>query len=299
MDDKRFEQLVSVAKFLIGTVVLGGTTTAINYHIQKRQIETNYQIQQREIETNELEQLGKFIDHAIDENVAVRQRFAEYFATVSRSEEARTLWVDYKVKLDQEQTQIEAKEESLQKQKDNEAAKVQETEKLFSEALKRVAVLEKSVGELSSGQEAENLISDLNKQRRELENAQIAQFEAEQRIATLALELDATKQQLQYPTRKPVGDKLKSGWVYIGNFDTETVAWTNTYFDIPPDFPPEALKNQNLIVSAAALNVRSGMPGITGKNAPAIDALKQGAIVQVIEAKSWFNTGFTWARVTY
>lgn len=288
MDDKRFEQLVTVAKFLIGTVVLGGTTTAINYHIQKRQIETN-----------ELEQLGKFIDHAIDENVAVRQRFAEYFATVSRSEEARTLWIDYKVKLDQEQKKIEAKEERLQVQKDNEAAKVQETEKLLGEALKRVADLEESVGELSSGQEADNLKSELNKERRELENVQLAQFEAEQRIATLAIELDATKQQLQYPTRKPVGDKLKSGWVYIGNFDTRTNTWNNSYFDIPPDFPPETLKNQSLIVSATALNVRSGMPGITGKNAPAIDALKQGAIVQVIEIKSWLSTGFTWARVTY
>lgn len=54
MDNEKLKIWLGFAKFLLGTVFLGLVTTFVNNGIQNR-----------EIELKEIEQLGKFIDHAL------------------------------------------------------------------------------------------------------------------------------------------------------------------------------------------------------------------------------------------
>lgn len=84
MDNERLKIWLGFAKFLLGTFILGLVTTFVNNEIQNR-----------EIELKEIEQLGKFIDHALTEDVGVRKRFAHYFSKVTRSERLRKRWEDY------------------------------------------------------------------------------------------------------------------------------------------------------------------------------------------------------------
>jgi len=71
MTDERLKIWVGLVKFLLGTFALGLVTTLINKEFQER-----------EIELKELEQLGKFVEHAIQEDIGIRKRFAEYFSKV-------------------------------------------------------------------------------------------------------------------------------------------------------------------------------------------------------------------------
>jgi len=84
MPEERLAQWLGFAKFVLGTVVLGLVTTAVNNSIQTR-----------EVELREQEQVGQFLQHALQEDVGVRRRFAQYFATVTRSSALREGWGRY------------------------------------------------------------------------------------------------------------------------------------------------------------------------------------------------------------
>jgi len=288
MDEKRLEIWLKLGQFVIGSVVLGIATTVVNYHIQ-----------QREIEIKELEQLGKFVEQAIDENVAVRQRFADYFATVSRSEIARERWLIYKTKLDKEQAEIEAVKDALKKEKEAQAAKAEEANKALQDALQQVAELSKKLTGLADAQPREDLQRELEAKRGALEIAQVQQLEADQQIATLEVRLEETAQQLQYPVKTAPAVASKIGWVFLGTYDDDSKVWSNSYFSVGANMSPDELKGTRLVVSTTAVNVRSGMPNAFGRNAPIIDALKQGATVSVLEVMPWSLTGYIWARVNY
>ena len=98
-------QIYNLVRLLLGTTVVGIFIAFLNY-----------QIQNREVEIKELEQLGKFIEHALNENIAVRQRFAVYFATVSRSEKMRDRWKKYKIVVDNEEKETKDRVERLEKE---------------------------------------------------------------------------------------------------------------------------------------------------------------------------------------
>jgi len=66
MEKENFDQLMSIFKFLIVTVGFGYISLSVNTSIQKR-----------EIEIKELEQVGKYVDMAVTENIGTRKRFAE------------------------------------------------------------------------------------------------------------------------------------------------------------------------------------------------------------------------------
>jgi len=84
MTDERLQIWVGFAKFFLGTFAIGVATLLINSEIQDR-----------EIELKEMDQLGKFVSHALTEDVGVRLRFAQYFSSVTRSEGLKKGWTDY------------------------------------------------------------------------------------------------------------------------------------------------------------------------------------------------------------
>jgi hypothetical protein len=105
MDNERLTIWVGFAKFVLGTFILGLVTAFINNEIQNR-----------EIELKEIEQLGKFIDHALTEDVGVRKRFAHYFSKVTRSEKLRERWSEYYKDVEVEFNFIESKKHEIEKQ---------------------------------------------------------------------------------------------------------------------------------------------------------------------------------------
>jgi len=101
MDNERLQIWLNFSKFILGSVVLGSITLMVNSRIQER-----------EVEIKEMEQLGTFVDKAIDDSVYIRRRFAKYFSTVTRSKEIRGRWEIYAAAIEAE---FEEKEEAKNK----------------------------------------------------------------------------------------------------------------------------------------------------------------------------------------
>lgn len=272
MSEKGIEAFIKLGQFLIVTVGFGLAGIVINYHVQQRQIELK-----------ELEQLGKFIEHAIDENVAVRQRFAEYFSDVSRSDETRERWIIYAERIASERKALEEAQRRLEQEEKLKAAKAEEANKALQAAL----------------QEKARASGDTEEMRHTLQTALLAQSQAEQETASLRLKLQALNQQLTYPEKSRPAPALNSGWVFLGTYDADGKEWSNSYFDISPQTAPEALKGSAISVATTAINVRKGIPNEFAAMAPIIGVLNQGAPVNVVEVLPWKDTGFYWARVTY
>jgi len=91
MAEDRLRIWLGLGKFLVGTVAVGVFSTWISHGIETRQVELK-----------EMEEIGKFVEYALDENVALRLRFAQYFSTVVRSEELRTRWAVYSKLVEEE-----------------------------------------------------------------------------------------------------------------------------------------------------------------------------------------------------
>ena len=71
-------------KFILGTVILGLVTVSINNAIQER-----------ELDLKEQEQVGQFLNQALEKDVESRKRFSEYFSLVTRSVNLKKGWQDY------------------------------------------------------------------------------------------------------------------------------------------------------------------------------------------------------------
>lgn len=98
MESERIKQWFAFARFFLGTFAIGLVTLI-----------ANHQIQERELEIKEQEAIGHFLDQALTKDVAVRRRFAQYFANVTRSDELRERWMSYLnvVESEYKETQIE------------------------------------------------------------------------------------------------------------------------------------------------------------------------------------------------
>lgn len=92
---------------------------------------------------------------------------------------------------------------------------------------------------------------------------------------------------------------IKSGWVYLGEFDASSNRWIARYFNFSSDAQPKTLVKERIRVLASAVNVRSDMPDSYAQFAPVVDALGKGTSIYVAEVKPWQTTGFIWARVDY
>lgn len=115
MDENKLKLWLDFGKFFLGTFLIGFISLVINSGFENR-----------EIAIKESEQIGKYVEIALKEDVGVRKRFAEYFKTVSVSEKYRDRWNIYfdLVSLEFEQLKIEAK--SVRNELDNLKSKVSE-----------------------------------------------------------------------------------------------------------------------------------------------------------------------------
>ena len=104
MTDERLTIWVGLLKFVLGTFIIGIASMLINREFQKR-----------EVELKEMEQLGKFVEHALTEDVGVRLRFAQYFSNVTRSEELKAGWTQYTAVVQQEYDDKQTRVASLEK----------------------------------------------------------------------------------------------------------------------------------------------------------------------------------------
>lgn len=109
MNSEKLKTWLNFSKFFLGTFVLGIAAVLVNYHIQSQEVllkaeevklkKEEFKLATLEktsaIELAELKSLGDYIDYALEEKVAIRRRFSQYFATVTRSPELRHRWEEY------------------------------------------------------------------------------------------------------------------------------------------------------------------------------------------------------------
>jgi hypothetical protein len=102
------KQWFAFAKFFLGTFAVGIVTLI-----------ANHQIQERELEIKEQESVGHFLEQALTQDVGVRHRFAQYFATVTRSDKLRKRWESYltvvQPEYDETREQLSKAEEAAKK----------------------------------------------------------------------------------------------------------------------------------------------------------------------------------------
>jgi hypothetical protein len=250
MEKVKFDQLMSVLKFLIVTVGFGYISLSVNTAIQTR-----------EIEIKELEQVGKYVDMAVTENIGTRKRFAEYFATVTRSEELKALWRDYERKVN-----IAYEEE--EKKKQAEEAKVKNLEAEISQLKEISKQIDKEI-------ELAKTYAELNNIKQEL-----------------------SVKPLDVQQRGPV-QLSGAGWVYLGEYDKSAREWIKVYYNIDRKQNPNDLLGKKLTVTSLAVNVRESMPSIFGAFGSVIDNLKNGTEIIVNRIQEWQNSGYMWAAVSY
>jgi len=96
-------------------------------------------------------------------------------------------------------------------------------------------------------------------------------------------------------------NRNKEGWAYVGHYVESNGTWKTRYFDIEETSQPESLVGEVLSVreQTGALNVREGMPSITGSFKPVIGALKVGSKVEIVEISEWLSSGYIWAKIHY
>ncbi len=92
------------------TVVFGSAVAAyINYQIQTRQLDQQELVNMSKIKQSEMENLGKFLKHALEDDINKRIRFADYFTKLTISEDVQTKWEGYHNSL----VELKDKEEEL------------------------------------------------------------------------------------------------------------------------------------------------------------------------------------------
>jgi len=130
---ERYKTEVEQRKFLLGSVVVALITFFASHVIQSREVA----IKERESERLEIEQLGKYIEHALSENVATRERFARYFWRVSRSKDLKQGWERYLDDVLAEKKKVEASVLELLAAQD-ELARKQLTDAIHAAELKEL-----------------------------------------------------------------------------------------------------------------------------------------------------------------
>lgn len=103
MDESRLKLWLDFGKFFLGTFLIGFISLVINSSLENR-----------EVAIKESEQIGKYVEIALTEDVGVRKRFAEYFKTVSVNQKYRERWDIYFQLVRMEFDSIKNRADSLQ-----------------------------------------------------------------------------------------------------------------------------------------------------------------------------------------
>jgi hypothetical protein len=289
MDIERFKEWMGFSKFLLGTVILGLVATGINYHFQKR-----------EIEIKEMEQLGKYVAHAIDENLAVQERFAVYFATMTTSDELRKRWHEYQgiidTKIEQEEAKLAAKKEEARE----EQAKISLLESRLGEQQEEIERLKNQKEASSDSQRRQEIEKALISKKEEINSIVSERFEAEDNLAIAQSDIYSSMEQLTYKRKSDKPSRaVKTGWLYLGQYNIDTKQWSKTNLEINRGIDPQALVGTTIRVIVESINIRSGMPTPKGQFLKVTDVINSGDPVEITEVKEWRDTGYMWAQVTY
>lgn len=108
MSEDRFKAWLTFWQFVLGTVVVGLTSTFISH-----------QIQTREVEIKEQEANAKFLEQVLQEDVGVRRRLSQYFSYVTRSNELRDRWSEYSKFVEIEYQAIVSEKQKIQTEIEN------------------------------------------------------------------------------------------------------------------------------------------------------------------------------------
>ena len=93
----------------------------------------------------------------------------------------------------------------------------------------------------------------------------------------------------------------KSGWVYLGHYESENKRWKTQYFNFAASADPSSLRGSAQTVSTRTgdINVRIGMPTPTGEFPRVREVLKANSSVTLRTIQEWYSTGYMWAEVDY
>lgn len=130
MTDERFKAWLNFSQFILGTVVLGIVSIAISN-----------QIQTREVEIKEQDANAKFLEQALQEDVGVRRRFAQYFSHVTRSSELRSRWGEYAKLVETEYQETLVEKKRLEQEAASKPLDAASKDRLFE----RIAQLERAL----------------------------------------------------------------------------------------------------------------------------------------------------------
>lgn len=96
LDNEKLKTWLDFGKYFLGTFVLG----VLGYFAKAS-------FDKRNLAILESDQIGKYVEQALADDVALRLRFADYFNTVLPMDDRNARWDEYVVKLRKEQEQTE------------------------------------------------------------------------------------------------------------------------------------------------------------------------------------------------
>jgi hypothetical protein len=178
---EKLKEWLSFGKFFLGTFLIGLVAAWVDSTIKDR-----------EMELQETESIGKFIQHALTEEVGSRRRFAEYFANVSRSVEARNRWNAYLAMIKKEYDSTVGKHVELSKQ----------VERVKEEEVKAIEKIRKSN---RSEPDTRKMIEVLeSRYARKIDSISMLQADVRNKIEVQPIDLSAQTQTLALPEAKTV-----------------------------------------------------------------------------------------------
>lgn len=142
---KRFELWIGLAKFIVGTVILGIASLLLNHQYQNNQLDLEREKSQHAIALQdkqaEFDYLSKFIKHAMNEDLDVRIRLADYMQSAALSENIKMIWARYHALLSEQRKDGEKKLDELEKEELQLASQLQKLKR--DEIADREAIIKK------------------------------------------------------------------------------------------------------------------------------------------------------------
>jgi tetratricopeptide (TPR) repeat protein len=118
----RLELWIGLFKFIIGTVVMGLVSLFLNHQYQSNQLDLERQKSSHAIALQdkqaEFDYLSTFMNHAMNEDLEVRIRLANYMQSAALSKNIKSIWRNYYDVLVEQQKIILAKRDALKKEQE-------------------------------------------------------------------------------------------------------------------------------------------------------------------------------------
>ena len=113
MTDERLRIWLGFWKWFLSTIVVTGGIAWATTIINAKQKDTELRIK---INQEEKAYLTSFLERAMDDNLEKRFRFAQYFASVTTSDDYKKGWQDYLTAVEAELQRVKAEKEELESQ---------------------------------------------------------------------------------------------------------------------------------------------------------------------------------------